>query len=49
MAAGTMVSRLLGFVKTMILAIAIGASTTAGNVFALANTLPNLILSLIHI
>ena len=47
MAAGTMVSRLLGFVKTMLLAIAIGASTTAGNVFALANTLPNLIYVLV--
>ncbi|WP_129358264.1 MULTISPECIES: murein biosynthesis integral membrane protein MurJ [Micrococcaceae] len=47
MAAGTMVSRLLGFVKTMLLAIAIGASTTTGNVFALANTLPNLIYVLV--
>lgn len=47
MAAGTMVSRLLGFVKTMLLAVAIGASTTSGNVFALANTLPNLIYVLV--
>jgi len=47
MAAGTMVSRVLGFVKTMLLAVAIGASTTTGNVFALANTLPNLIYVLV--
>ena len=42
MAAGTMASRLLGFVKSMILATAIGVTASTGaDAFAVANLLPN--------
>lgn len=47
MAAGTLVSRILGFLKTMLLAVAIGGATNVGDVFALANTLPNQIYVLV--
>jgi putative peptidoglycan lipid II flippase len=43
MAAGTMVSRVLGFVRTALLAVAIGANTTMGDIFEKANTIPNII------
>ncbi|NKX56598.1 murein biosynthesis integral membrane protein MurJ [Arthrobacter mobilis] len=43
MAAGTMVSRVLGFVRTSLLAVAIGANTTMGDIFEKANTIPNII------
>lgn len=44
MASGTMVSRILGFVKTMLLAYAIGGSATlSGDAFANGNQLPNTI------
>lgn len=43
MAAGTLVSRVLGFVRTSLLAVAIGANTTMGDIFEKANTIPNII------
>ncbi|QRZ61569.1 murein biosynthesis integral membrane protein MurJ [Rothia sp. ZJ932] len=47
MAAGTMVSRVLGFVKTFLITIALGSATTVGDVFETSNTLPNLIYVLV--
>jgi len=47
MAAGTLVSRILGFVKTILLTVAIGSLSTVGDVFKTANTLPNLIYVLV--
>ncbi len=43
MAAGTTVSRVLGFVRTALLGIAIGATTTMADVFEKANSIPNII------
>ncbi|TLP79914.1 murein biosynthesis integral membrane protein MurJ [Nesterenkonia sphaerica] len=43
MAGGTMVSRVLGFVRTALLAVAIGATTTMADVFEKANSIPNII------
>ncbi|TWE10328.1 murein biosynthesis integral membrane protein MurJ [Rudaeicoccus suwonensis] len=43
MAAGTMVSRLLGLVRTWLLIWLIGSTTIAGDAFATANQLPNMI------
>ncbi|WP_229659410.1 murein biosynthesis integral membrane protein MurJ [Nesterenkonia alkaliphila] len=43
MAAGTTVSRVLGFVRTALLAVAIGATTTMADVFEKANSIPNII------
>ncbi|WP_307041007.1 murein biosynthesis integral membrane protein MurJ [Agromyces ramosus] len=43
LASGTIVSRLLGFVKTALLAAVIGASGAGANAFAAANQLPNTI------
>lgn len=43
LASGTIVSRLLGFVKTALLAAVIGASGAGTNAFAAANQLPNTI------
>lgn len=42
MAAGTVASRALGLVRTVVLAAAIG-TTTVGDMFTLANTVPNII------
>lgn len=47
MAAGTLVSRVLGFVKTFLITIALGSATAVGDVFEIANTLPNLIYVLV--
>lgn len=47
MAAGTLVSRILGFVKQMLLGVAIGTTANIANIFALSNTLPNMIYVLI--
>lgn len=48
MASGTMVSRVLGFVKTVLLGIAIGgAITQSGDAFANGNQLPNTIYMLL--
>ncbi|MBT2497757.1 murein biosynthesis integral membrane protein MurJ [Agromyces sp. ISL-38] len=43
LASGTIVSRVLGFVKTALLAAVIGASGAGSNAFAAANQLPNTI------
>ena len=40
MAAGTLVSRVLGFLKAILLTVALGALSTVGDVFETANTLP---------
>lgn len=48
LAAGTMLSRLLGFAKTFVLAFAIGQyNSPAGDAFAISNQLPNNIYALI--
>ena len=41
MAAGTFVSRILGFVRTMLVAFALGNMTTQGDTFTLATVVPN--------
>ena len=41
MASGTMVSRILGFVRTMLVAFALGNVTTQGDTFTLATVVPN--------
>lgn len=41
MAAGTMLSRILGFSRSIILAMAIGVTTNAADAFGVANQLPN--------
>ncbi|MET0296250.1 MAG: murein biosynthesis integral membrane protein MurJ, partial [Microbacterium sp.] len=46
--AGTIVSRLTGFLRTVVLVSAIGATTGAGNAFAIANQLPNNIYAVIQ-
>ena len=45
--AGTIVSRLSGFLRAVVLASAVGATTEAGNAFAIANQLPNNIYAII--
>lgn len=45
--AGTIASRLTGLIRTIFLVTAVGATTGAGNAFAVANQLPNNIYSLI--
>ncbi|ROZ64236.1 virulence factor MviN [Kocuria soli] len=47
MASGTLVSRILGFVKLMLIAVAIGSTTDPSNIFNAANNLPNLLYVLI--
>lgn len=48
LASGTLVSRILGFVKAIVLAAAIGqVASAAGNAFGVANQLPNNIYALI--
>lgn len=47
MASGTLVSRLLGFVRTALLAIAIGSTAMVGDIFEKANTVPNIIYMLL--
>lgn len=47
MAAGTMVSRFLGFAKTWMLAAALGLGSTVNDTFINANNLPNLIFLLV--
>ncbi len=41
MASGTMVSRILGFVRTMLVAFALGNTTAQGDTFTLATVVPN--------
>ena len=45
--AGTIVSRLTGFLRTIVLVAAIGSTTAAGNAFTIANQLPNNIYAII--
>ena len=45
--AGTVVSRLTGFLRTVVLVSAVGAFAGAGNAFAVANQLPNNIYAII--
>ncbi|QEW04704.1 murein biosynthesis integral membrane protein MurJ [Microbacterium lushaniae] len=45
--AGTVVSRLTGFLRAIVLVSAVGATTEAGNAFAIANQLPNNIYAII--
>ena len=47
MAAGTMVSRLLGLVRTSLLAVAIGGAGNVSDLFGIANVLPNFIYLLV--
>lgn len=47
MAAGTMISRVLGFARTSLLAIAIGSTALVADVFETANTIPNVIYMLL--
>ncbi|MSR99170.1 murein biosynthesis integral membrane protein MurJ [Arthrobacter sp. BL-252-APC-1A] len=47
MAAGTMVSRVLGLVRTSLLAVAIGGSFGVTDLFGIANVLPNFIYLLV--
>jgi len=45
--AGTVVSRLTGFLRAIVLVSAIGATSGAGNAFAIANQLPNNIYAIV--
>ncbi|MBC7592265.1 MAG: murein biosynthesis integral membrane protein MurJ, partial [Salinibacterium sp.] len=47
LASGTLVSRVLGLVSIIVLSVAIGVNSSAGDTFALANQLPNNIYSLV--
>lgn len=47
MAAGTIVSRALGFVRAVLLAMAIGVTTNAADAFGVANQLPNNVYAII--
>ena len=47
MASGTVVSRILGFVKAVLLAAAIGVTTDAADAFGVANQLPNNVYAII--
>jgi len=47
MASGTMVSRLLGFVRTAMLAMAIGSVTSVADIFEKANVIPTIIYMLL--
>jgi len=45
--AGTIISRLTGFLRSVVLVSAVGATAEAGNAFAIANQLPNNIYAII--
>ncbi len=47
MASGTIISRVLGFVRAIILAAAIGVTTNAADAFGVANQLPNNVYAII--
>lgn len=47
MAAGTLVSRVLGFIRTALLAVAIGSTALVADIFESANTIPNIIYMLL--
>ena len=47
MASGTIISRVLGFARTVLLAAAIGVTTDAADAFGVANQLPNNVYAII--
>ena len=47
LASGTLISRALGLVSIIVLSMAIGVNSSAGDTFALANQLPNSVYSLV--
>ncbi|WP_372699572.1 murein biosynthesis integral membrane protein MurJ [Arthrobacter sp. JSM 101049] len=47
MASGTIVSRVLGFVRTALLAVAIGSNANVADIFEKANVIPNIIFMLL--
>ncbi|MEY2673845.1 MAG: murein biosynthesis integral rane protein MurJ, partial [Actinomycetota bacterium] len=47
MAAGTVASRILGFVRAVLLALTIGVTTDAADAFGVANQLPNNVYAII--
>lgn len=47
MASGTLVSRILGFLRTAFLAVAIGTTSDVGDLFEKANTIPTIIFMLL--
>ena len=47
MASGTIISRILGFVRAVMLAMAIGVTTNAADAFGVANQLPNNVYAII--
>lgn len=47
MAGGTIASRLLGFIRTVVLALTIGVTTDAADAFGVANQLPNNVYAII--
>ena len=47
MASGTLVSRILGFAKTILITVAIGSLTSVADIFQIANNLPNYIYVLV--
>ncbi|MDO5618967.1 murein biosynthesis integral membrane protein MurJ [Kocuria sp.] len=47
MASGTLVSRVLGFVKAILLAVALGSTSNMANVYDVADKIPNLIYVLV--
>ena len=47
MASGTIVSRILGFARAVLLAVAIGVTTDAADAFGVANQLPNSVYAII--
>jgi hypothetical protein len=47
MAGGTIASRILGFIRTVVLALTIGVTTDAADAFGVANQLPNNVYAII--
>jgi putative peptidoglycan lipid II flippase len=47
MASGTIASRILGFIRTVVLALTIGVTTDAADAFGVANQLPNNVYAII--
>jgi putative peptidoglycan lipid II flippase len=47
MAGGTIISRILGFIRTIVLALTIGVTTDAADAFGVANQLPNNVYAII--
>ena len=47
MASGTIVSRILGFIRAVMLAATIGVTTDAADAFGVANQLPNNVYAII--